>query len=442
VNRPPALPALLMGLYAAQGVPYGFFTLALPVVLRDAGWSLTAISFMQILGLPWALKFIWAPWFDKTLTHHVARRRWLLHLQVSACALALLAAGACAWWPAGTAAANEQTSLKLLGLFVLMLGFNTLASTQDIITDGLAVRVLNAQARGWANGIQVGAYRFGMILGGGALLWLFARMGWATMLLGMAAMLALTTWPVWRWPAHIHDTDETHHKHAAPDAAHGLSPILPKQAWRQRLHALTLAWWARATAPGMRTCLVLVVCYRFGDQMISGLIAPFLHDQAVGTETVALMKGGAGSATSLLGAILGGWWLMQVTRRQALLYAGCAQALTFLLYGVVAMGHGGINLLWTATLLEGLLSTLATVALFAWMMDAADPDHASADYTLMASVGVVVIGVAGVLGAAMADWLGYAPVFALGAGLCVLGTWIMVRHQDRHPVHERVAAAW
>lgn len=193
------------------------------------------------------------------------------------------------------------------------------------------------------------------------------------------------------------------------------------------MHAFTLAWWTRATAPGMRTCLVLVVCYRFGDQMISGLIAPFLHDQAIGTETVALMKGAAGSATSLLGAVLGGWWLMQVTRRQALLYAGCAQALTFLLYGLVALGHGGMNLLWTATLLEGLLSTLATVALFAWMMDAADPDHASADYTLMASVGVMVIGVAGVMGAALADALGYAPVFALGAGLCVLGTWVMVR---------------
>jgi MFS transporter, PAT family, beta-lactamase induction signal transducer AmpG len=323
-----------------------------------------------------------------------------------------------------------------------MLGFNTLASTQDIITDGLAVRVLNAKARGWANGIQVGAYRFGMILGGGALLWLFARMGWATMLLGMALLLALTTWPVWRWQAHLHDMR---------DAAQGIRPLpaapsqdakIPQTQWMQRMQALTLAWWSRANTPSMRTCLVLVVCYRFGDQMVSGLMGPFLHDQAVGTETVALMKGVAGSATSLLGAALGGWWLMQVSRRQALLYAGCAQALTFLLYAVAAMGHGGIQLLWAATLLEGLLSTLATVALFAWMMDVADPDHASADYTLMASVGVVVIGVAGVVGAALADWLGYAPVFAFAAGLCSLGAWVMVRHQDRYPVHERVFAAW
>ncbi|MBL2985097.1 MFS transporter, partial [Klebsiella pneumoniae] len=43
--RPPASPSaplpLLACLYAAQGLPFGFFTLALPVLMREAGWSLT-----------------------------------------------------------------------------------------------------------------------------------------------------------------------------------------------------------------------------------------------------------------------------------------------------------------------------------------------------------------------------------------------------------------
>ncbi len=51
--------------------------------------------------------------------------------------------------------------------------FNILAASQDVITDGLAVRMLDTKERGLANAIQVGAYRFGMILGGGLLLSVF-----------------------------------------------------------------------------------------------------------------------------------------------------------------------------------------------------------------------------------------------------------------------------
>jgi len=55
---------LLTALYAAQGLPFGFFTQALPVLLRDAGLSLKAISATSLLFLPWALKFLWAPFVD------------------------------------------------------------------------------------------------------------------------------------------------------------------------------------------------------------------------------------------------------------------------------------------------------------------------------------------------------------------------------------------
>src|SRR5262245_60650041 len=55
---------VLIALYLAQGLPYGFFTQALPVLMRDAGYSLKAISAAGLLYLPWALKFLWAPYLD------------------------------------------------------------------------------------------------------------------------------------------------------------------------------------------------------------------------------------------------------------------------------------------------------------------------------------------------------------------------------------------
>ena len=401
--------ALLSSLYAAQGLPFGFFTLALPVLMREAGWSLTAIGLLQLLALPWLLKFLWAPWVD----HHGARRTWLLGLQgcsvVAALTLALLDLGS-----------------KSRGLLLAVLVFNLLAATQDIVTDGLAVRVLAARERGLANAIQVGAYRLGMILGGGGLLWLWARTNGSTVFAVMAGLLALSTWPVWQM------------RELPPGAAHDAMAPRPRPSAGQ----LALGWWHRALAPGMLTFAALVFCFRFGDQMVSSLITPFVSDQGASKETIALMKGAVGSGASLLGALLGGALMVRVNRRTAMLSTGLGQAMTFALYIAAALGFGGMPLLWWATVAEGVVGTMATVALFALMMDASDPDHAGTDFTLLASVVVGVGSLGGIAGGVVGDAWGYVWAFGIGTVLSALGCVAMVTWLDRRPTHARVAQAW
>lgn len=401
--------ALLSSLYAAQGLPFGFFTLALPVLMREAGWSLTAIGLLQLLALPWLLKFLWAPWVD----HHGARRTWLLGLQgcsvVAALTLALLDLGS-----------------ESRGLLLAVLVFNLLAATQDIVTDGLAVRVLAARERGLANAIQVGAYRLGMILGGGGLLWLWARTNGSTVFAVMAALLALSTWPVWQM------------REPTCGAGDNDTALRPRLTPAQ----LALGWWHRALAPGMLTFAALVFCFRFGDQMVSSLITPFVSDQGASKETIALMKGAVGSGASLLGALLGGALMVRVNRRTAMLCTGLGQSLTFGLYIAAAQGWGGMTLLWWATVAEGVVGTMATVALFALMMDASDPDHAGTDFTLLASVVVGVGSLGGIAGGVVGDAWGYVWAFGLGTVLSALGCVALVGWLDRRPTHARVAQAW
>ena len=101
---------------------------------------------------------------------------------------------------------------------------------------------------------------------------------------------------------------------------------------------------------------------------------------------------------SIVGALLGGWLAFSTSRRNALLISGVGQVASFTLYVVVALGAGGIGLLWVATIAEGVLGTMATVALFALMMDASDPEHAGTDYTLLACVVLVVGMIANICG--------------------------------------------
>ncbi|WP_116812704.1 MFS transporter [Steroidobacter cummioxidans] len=393
---------LLIALYMAQGIPFGFFTLALPVLLREAGYSLTQISLLSFVALPWVLKFLWAPVLDHTGT----RRAWLLGFQFASIAGALLLTQA-------------NPSDGLIVLIVAAFAFNVLAASQDVITDGLAVRMLNTKERGLANAIQVGAYRFGMILGGGLLLSVFARTSWQVTFLCMAGLLTLTVLPTFLLKE---TTTADSAKYSAGDLLFG---------WLQRL-----------MQPGILRFAVIIFLYRFGDQMVATLLGPFLIDQGMNKEAIALMKGTVGSATSLFGAIIGGWLAYSAGRRTAVLASGIAQAASYTLYIVAALGMGGVSLLWVATICEGVIGTMATVALFTLMMDASDPEHAGTDYTLFASLVVVMGPIGNVSGAAVADAVGYAPAFTLGSILALVGTLLVVRMLDRKPVPARIEQVW
>lgn len=394
---------LLGSLYLAQGLPYGFFTQALPVLMREAGLSLKAISATSLLFLPWALKFLWAPLVDRTGT----RRQWILPLQLTAAA----GAGLLAW-------ADIGHSFALI--FAALLLFNLLAAMQDVATDGLAVRLLGERERGLGNGLQVGAYRLGMVLGGGWLLWVFAQSGWQAMFLAMAGILLLTCLPV------LFLRDDSAESHAPPAAA----------------GQLALGWARRLRQPGLLLFILLICAYKFGDSMVSSLVGPFLKDYGLSKEEIALLKGTLGSAAGLAGAALGGWAAWRLGRRAALLGCGLLQTLSLLPYLAAALGWGGKELIWAGCLGEHLLGGMATVALFTLMMDASDPDHAGTDYTLLACAVVIGTGLASFAGAVVADALGYPPMMAAGILLSGAGCLLLVWRLDRGAGPERLGSVW
>jgi MFS family permease len=394
---------LLASLYVAQGLPYGFFTQALPVLLRDAGLSLKAISATSLLFLPWALKFLWAPFVD----HRGTRRQWLLPLQLSAVVGAL-------------ALSQVDLGRGLLVVLAAAFLFNVIAACQDVATDGLGVRILDTRERGLANGIQVGAYRIGMILGGGLLLWVFARTDWATMFACMAALLALTVLPV----LSLRETPP------------------PDKAARPGAAELATGWIGRLRVPGMGAFIALICFYKFGDSMVATLIGPFMRDSGLSKETIALMKGTVGSVASLAGAALGGWFAFRAGRRAALLACGLLQSASLLFYVAAALGIGGLELFWAGTVAEHLLGSMATVALFTLMMDASDPEHAGTDYTLLACAIVFTMGLANFAGAAIADAVGYAPTFLAGFVLSVAGCVVLVGSLDARRGPVRLQPAW
>lgn len=402
--RPSYRWGLLLSLYFSQGLPYGFFTQALPVLLREDGVSLARIGLSGLLFLPWALKWIWAPWVDA----HGLRKHWIIPLQLATILTAVVLAmadGSLFWL---------KIAIVLSALF---------AATQDVPTDALAVNLLGASERGLGNAVQVGGYRLGMVLGGGLLMIVLDHLGWSAAFLAMAAFLALTLWPIWRFPER---------------------QLLPPPEHRAPRANPLAGVWSRLRVPGMGALLIWLIAYKFGDSMASSMVKPYLVDAGWSKTEIGLWSGIAGSGGGLLGALLGGLAADRLGRRRALLACGLAQTAAVALYALHAAGLGDATMLKAAVALEHILGGMATVALFTLMMDASDPAHAGTDYSLQACGIVIATGLAGLVGGLVGDALGYGALFALstllsGAG-CALLLWALAARLVPARLSEAIAS--
>jgi MFS transporter, PAT family, beta-lactamase induction signal transducer AmpG len=375
----PARLGLLASLYFCQGLPFGFFTQSLPVVLRENGFSLGAIGLSSLLALPWALKFLWAPALDRHGNGRLGRRRsWILPLQLGTVAVLVVLAA---------------TPVSMNGLMAAVLLLNLLAATQDIATDGLAVDLLGARERGLGNGLQVAGYRVGMIVGGGALLILQGHLGPSLTFLVMAALTAVATAPILfarepRRPSEVTGPDT---------AAHFLR------------------------RPGAARLLVLIVVYKAGDAFALGMLRPFLADAGLGLAQIGWLIGTVGFVAGLLGALVGGALVNRIGRRSALTAFGLLQAAAVAGYACLAVARPGLGALYLLCALEHLASGMATAALFTCMMDWCAPRTGATDYTVQASAVVVATGAAQALSGFSAQVFGYPAHFSLATVLAVAG---------------------
>ena len=154
--RPGVLVIMLLGFSA--GLPLALSGETLRVWMFERGVDLGTIGLLALAGLPYTLKFIWAPvvdaWRVPYLQERFGRRRaWLIVSQ-----LVLMAAIVFL----GTR--DPINAPWMIGLGALIVAFAS--ATQDIVIDAYRIQALptNEQAAGVAS--YVAAYRVGMLASG------------------------------------------------------------------------------------------------------------------------------------------------------------------------------------------------------------------------------------------------------------------------------------
>jgi MFS family permease len=396
---------LLASLYCAQGLPSGLLAHSLPVLLRQHGVDLALIGLLKLLALPWLLKVLWAPWVDRLASPRLGHHRgWILPLQMGVtgviAALALM----------NPERLFDSHFFVLIGLLLLI---NLAASTQDIATDGLAVRLLPERWRGLGNSLQVGGYKVGMLVSGSGLLLAMDSLGWHLSLALVAGLLVLMTLPIWRF-------NERRELPFQPAQAEPAGPGLLLRHYRGLL-----------MQPGMLLWLAVLLSFKLGDALGSPMIKPMLVDQGwsnaeLGQLTLVSSLAGIG------GALLGGLLYARIGALRALLLFGPLQAAGIAAMAWLVNAGGQTALVYLIALFEQTADGMSTVALFAVMMRQCRPEHEGADFTLQASVQLLLAGLVGATSGLLATWLGYQALFVGAGSLGVLALLVVLLYFRRY----------
>ena len=141
-------------LYIAQAIPMSFFSTAIQVLMRQADYSLSSIALLQLIKLPWILKFLWAPLVDRHCITLKDYKRCIITSEI-VYALLILMVGLL----------DIQTDLYLIiGLVFLSL---IASATQDIATDTLAVLSFGKSDKSLVNSMQSMGSFGGTLIGTG-----------------------------------------------------------------------------------------------------------------------------------------------------------------------------------------------------------------------------------------------------------------------------------
>ncbi|MBN1204439.1 MAG: MFS transporter [Myxococcaceae bacterium] len=392
---------LLSTLYFVQGMPFGFQSTALPIYLWQQGVSVTGISFLGALSLPWLLKPLWAPLVERYGSERIGHRKsWILPLQVALAGTYL----------AASLATSPEAIPALLGLVFLM---NLFAATQDIPVDGIAVDLLKSEDLGWGNAIQVVGYKLGSLAGGGLLGWASKYIGWQKVFLIMAALslLALAVTAFMREPA----------REGGAEA--------PRTTLREVLALLRSA----LGVPGTGWLLLLIGTYKFGESMSDVLYKPFLLQSGFEGAQVALWTGTWGTVASLAGSTAGGWLATRLPLLGGLAITATLRVIPLMgRWLLAALGPSAARVIGV-TLAEEFFGGAITTVMFAFMMSRVDRRIGAAHFTMLAGmelVGKVAAGPLGGLLVGQAHW-SYAQVFLTGVVLSIAFLFLILPLRQR-----------
>jgi PAT family beta-lactamase induction signal transducer AmpG len=346
----------------ASGLPLALTAGTLQAWLTTSGVDLRTIGVLTLVGLPYTLKFLWAPVMDRFVPPWLGRRRgWMIAAQLG------LLAGIAAMAESGRGGVSW-----FLGTLALVVAF--LSASQDIAFDAYRADVLRPPERGLGAATSVAGYRIGMLVSGALALILSDQIGWYNTYLLMACVMSVGLVSTWLGPE--------------PEVA----AIAPKTLEDAVLGPLQ-QFFSRPLAPAF---LLLIVLYKVGDAFAGSLTTAFLiRGVGFSPTDVGMVNKALGLLVTIVGALAGGALMTRMRLFNSLLLFGILQAVSNLSFMVLAAVGKSYPTMIAAVAFENLAGGMGTAAFVALMMALCDHRYTATQYALLsaiAAVGRVLVG--------------------------------------------------
>tara|TARA_Y100000589_G_scaffold80192_1_gene73954 strand:- start:2627 stop:3880 length:1254 start_codon:yes stop_codon:yes gene_type:complete len=365
-----------------SGVPLLLTITLLQAWLTDEGISKSTIGLFALVGLPYSLKFLWAPIFDAITVSKLGRRRgWLLFTQ-TLLILSIIALGM-------TNPAMDPYNVALLAVLV------TFASaSQDIVIDAYRRESLTDEEQTLGASAYVLGYRIGALAAGAGGLILADYMSYQMvytimsliMLYGVLITLIADEPKSDFIPSNFEDTVtrpfiEFFNRYAS---INNISPdrlkFLGERAKINRRNVLENF----LVTPIL--ILLFILLYKIGDTMAHSLSTNFYLDTGFSKSEIGTVVKFFGLFATLVGAFAGGLIAYKIGLYNSLMIFGVFQAIATLGFSVLALFGDNLYLLMTVISMENLAAGMGYTAYLAFIANMTNKQFTATQFALMTAL--------------------------------------------------------
>src|SRR5262245_1495351 len=382
---------VMLPLGFASGLPLALTSGTLQAWLTVVGLDLKTIGIFTLVGLPYTLKFLWAPFMDRMVPPWLGRRRgWMLVMQVGV-ALGLVA----------MAVTGPGQRPEILGTLALTVAF--LSASLDIVFDAYRTDVLLGPERGFGAAVWVNGYRCALLVASAGALLLADHIGWPNTYLLLAALMATGVVTILVSPEPSGQSD------APASMAEAIGGPLKE-------------FFAR---PGVVGLLALIILYKVGDAVAASLQTAFLiGGMGFSVSEVGYVKG-LGLGATLVGALVGGVAMAKIGMVRSLLLFGLLQAVSNLGFMWLAWIGKSYVALMTSILVENVTGGMGTAAFIALIMSLCDHRYTATQFALLSSLEALGRVFSGRPSAELVEMVGWAQFFFWSFLLALPGIWLV-----------------
>ena len=338
----------LLSLYLAQSIPMSFFSTVMPVIMRSEHYSLTAIGLIQLIKLPWILKFLWAPLVDKTSIKHLHYKQWIIASELFY-AVAIFSIGFL----------QPDLNFKLI-IGIMLLAF-TASATQDIATDAFAILILKKRERGQGNSMQSAGSFLGALTGSGVLLIVYHYYGWFWLLTGLAVFALVALIPLLFYPEE-------------------LDKNLIKERTKEKVSFKDIGLYFKQKN-AIKSVLLLILYYA-GMVGILTMSKPWLIDLGYSIKEVGIFTGIYGAAAGALFAFPAGYIVRRFGLKKTLRFIPLSALLAAAWFFKIQHGIPAYSDIVIAMILLWGSYGMATVAVYTYAMGNVRKGREGTDFTI------------------------------------------------------------